>query len=330
MLVGCANISGAASDYGYSSNTSMAENHEAERITREFGPLEDFIGRIVGAPEFESGSERQAEVERAHLEAEELIAACMLAQGFDYLINPSSGITVTDINEIEFSVPFNSRAWAEVYGFGIAHPDLNRGLPPVDQEHHAISLLETMTPAEVDAWFYALYGPPEVYWEWGGCFGEAQATLWWNYEPIVTGFEFFADEVWRYWAWIWSGESPLFSELDSEWRNCMAATGLDLLGANNPRQLNSSLFQEWNQTYISIRNGWGASPNAETDRKTREIALAVAHWDCNREIDYDSRHRAIELRLEQEFVDRHRGELEYWAILNEEAQAARRESTVDN
>ena len=52
-----------------------------------------------------------------------------------------------------------------------------------------------------------------------------------------------------------------------------------------------------------------------------ERSVAVADWDCRNELDYDARLRAIELEMQQEFVDRHWADLEAWAQHEESRRA---------
>jgi hypothetical protein len=289
------------------------------------GPLEEYIVRITGDPLFDSGSQRQAAMERAHLEAEAAIVSCMHAQGFDYLIQPTSGRYVFDPREIEFSVPHGSRQWAEVYGFGHTHPDLQPPPgPPFTLDrvegHHSRAILEDMTPAQVDAWFDALYGD-ESDEQFGGCFGQSRALLWWYQEIFETGFESFASEVWDLWHRMFAGDVPSIAALDAEWQQCMSDTGLNYFGARTPRRLSNYLSAELNNLNNQIRQGWVPPAGTESERMGRETALAVASWDCRYAITYDVRRREIELKLEQDFVDRHKNELELWALLNEEARS---------
>jgi len=106
---------------GCVSAASAVETEEiSDRRNRVIGPLEQYLVRIHGTEalaSMQSGSEVLAWIDRIHLEAEEHIAACMREHGFDYVINPSPGRYAIDPWEIEFSVPYGTRLWAETYGF---------------------------------------------------------------------------------------------------------------------------------------------------------------------------------------------------------------------
>ena len=44
----------------------------------------------------------------------------------------------------------------------------------------------------------------------------------------------------------------------------------------------------------------------------REIAAALADYDCRTQVSYQQRHQQIDFAFQQEFVNQHRNELEAW------------------
>jgi hypothetical protein len=311
-------------------NTSHATESSDTLLSAEWtlGPLEEFMVRIYGTPQFGSGAELMAALEAAHLEAEELIAACMQSKGFDYVINPSSGISVWDGSTIEFTVPYSTRSWAEVYGFGLNHPSQVSATTSPDEGHHWApneDLLSLMTQAEREAWLYALYGPPHFgNLQPGSCFGDAQANLFWRSEADNTGFESLSEEVHNFRSSImWLNDHPAFSELDLSWQQCMSNEGLNLGDSRNPMELAEFLRQEAFQ-YLTAISRDQAETAAEVRRRDRELEFAVANWDCRHSLDYDARRRSIEIELEREFVERHYEELEAWAISEEQRRVPMR------
>jgi len=306
---------------GCASAASSTEIIEVpERTVRVIGPLEQFAARIHGSVVFENSLEWQAWLDSIHFEAEEHIAACMRAQGFDYTLNPSPGRRINDPWSIAFSIPYGTRAWAETYGFGVSHPALLPLDGPAFGTHHADELLDEMTESERDSWFYALYGADyDNHLLRAGCFREAQRATdpGWT-PPQVTGFEPIAEEMDRF-LWLiapWNDESPFYTEVNADWQNCMAQTGLALPNSHSPRQLESAMHSEFHNLRSQIT--WGAATSAaETVRLNREIEFAVANWDCVNEVDYDARILEIELALQEEFVEQHGNLLEEWAISNE-------------
>ena len=63
-----------------------------------------------------------------------------------------------------------------------------------------------------------------------------------------------------------------------------------------------------------------ADPAERAEFAEREKAIAVADWDCREALNYDSRRRKMEIALHYEFVERHRAELEAWALHMEETR----------
>ncbi len=55
------------------------------------------------------------------------------------------------------------------------------------------------------------------------------------------------------------------------------------------------------------------TPESRTAFTEREIAVAVAAYDCREALDFDARFDEIDLDLQQQFVDVHRAELEAFA-----------------
>jgi hypothetical protein len=44
----------------------------------------------------------------------------------------------------------------------------------------------------------------------------------------------------------------------------------------------------------------------------REIAMAIADYDCRQSVSYEQRHNEIDFALQQAFVTQHRDELDAW------------------
>ena len=51
--------------------------------------------------------------------------------------------------------------------------------------------------------------------------------------------------------------------------------------------------------------------------RDREISLAVANWDCKAETNFDLEILAVEIDLQQQFVEAHREDIEAWAEYSE-------------
>lgn len=99
--------------------------------------------------------EQQTRHDRANLEHEEFVAACMHSLGFSYTPTIVSNVVIVPDNFI----PTDSQEFAKQYGFGIST------WPPIVTVRQDTpggwanqGIWDQMTPAERDAWNTALFG----------------------------------------------------------------------------------------------------------------------------------------------------------------------------
>ncbi len=129
-------------------------------------PIAEFLGQEDFFNSDEDSQARQAERER---ERQEEIAACMKEQGFDYTpVDNSAFLSVTG----EDGLDFDSREWAEKYGFGITTQRFSQEEVGPDLVGHTFDqtedgeefvdpnqeMLDGMDDATRQAYFEALYG----------------------------------------------------------------------------------------------------------------------------------------------------------------------------
>jgi len=314
------------------------------------GPLDEFQARIfnwnMDPNQQETQAEAQARIDREGREREEMISACMSAQGFTYNFNESSfgTIWISDPND---GPQWGSREFAEQYGFGMvndpwrAQQDENipQGEPEVWVDPNQ-ELLEAMSDAEREAWLEALWGTPQEGDTWdpalAGCSGQAQAALW-PEQNVAEQFVSLQNEMDLVWQQMQS--DPRLTTLNAAWATCMANAGYPGFADNN--SMWSVLNEEWGVVQgWEINNeiwgnwDWDAHPDGPDASmlhqpnpadlaafQEREIALAIANYDCNQQVDFDATQREINLDLQQQFVDQHRAELEAWAQFEEARRA---------
>lgn len=327
---------------------SSAENN-AQQIQ---GPLDDFTMRIWGTPVNETQQAADARLETEARFREEYIAACMAAQGFQYIPDLLNVPTVT----VAEGPARGSREFAELYGLGISTdpPMGGGGFQVLWRGDPNQELRDAMSEAELEAWNYALSGesPGRVFFGGAaiipadvlerGCEGRAWGAL------LPTGnaeFDALEAELARFTESI--NTDPQMVALDQEWANCMAVAGHP--GLTSPALMRDALWAEWD----SIQN-WGAAsellmdwdwelqpdgppgfvvdeqgvgslvidPDAVAEFRVRELTMALAEVDCRETLDFFARRLDMEHALQQSFVDMHREELEAWANHNEAARAA--------
>ena len=285
------------------------------------GPLDEFQSRIAGGVGHDwSVDQMQAYFDQQALAEQEYIAACMARLGFTYYPQPFVGgrVHVPDPDDL---AP-GTREFAETYGFGISRPPRSSfdfgpqsAIPPDPNRHH----LAQMGESERAAWDIAFWGDPATRPEgrnidltqWG-CMGKARHEFW--IRTVPTAFEGLEAEIERFELAI--PADPRVLALDAVWSSCILDAGFS--GFESPDAVRGSLSAEWRPDEPVSRG-----PQQLAEFFEREVTLAVAEWDCRAMVNYDAERRAIELDLQQQFVDRHWAELEAWAQHEETRRANR-------
>ncbi|MCL1801047.1 MAG: hypothetical protein FWG25_06770, partial [Promicromonosporaceae bacterium] len=290
----------------------------AQRAAWEPGPLDEFQMRISGfaLDEGQSVQDAQTRLQRQMQAMDEYIAECMAAQGFDYNFG-GGGISVAIISEDDLSVPRDSLAFAQTYGFGVStdpwglrrtDDDSASGGSVLLGEDPNQAMLAAMSDAEREAWQEALHGPRVELdiddlvagaggeWDWrrGGCSGAAFGAIWENQTPEE--FTALEEEVNGFFVLV--NADPRIGTLNARWGNCLADAGYP--GLRDPQAINEQLFEEWanllglNMAFAggAAGDGGGSAVQAEPSPEEiaafteREIALAVADWECRNALDF--------------------------------------------
>src|SRR5690606_10603044 len=109
------------------------------------------------------------------------------------------------------------------------------------------------------------------------------------------------------------------SEAAGAWAACMSEVGFP--GFTRPELVIDLFIEMLNTSYDGVEWGETADSNGAAqrtidDRHARmleeEIATALADYDCREKVGYDETERRIRHQLQQEFVDKHKAELEAW------------------
>ncbi len=241
-------------------------------------PIAEFLGQDASF-DFNS-DEAQAEFTAQATEAEEQIAACMAAEGFEY--------TPVDQGQYNFfdgegeELPYFSEAWVAKYGFGITTQWFGQsevGTDLVGYDDAAFSeaedsfvdpneaYVEGLPEAEQIAYYEALYGnEPELpedateedydaayeNWEPDGCANEA----WSDFDGGFSGEGFyneFGDELDALYERIEA--DPRVDAHNQEVSACVAEQGLEYTGMND-------LYMRWEDELSSMGGG---DPFAESE-----------------------------------------------------------------
>jgi hypothetical protein len=307
---------GEGSDDTAGEATDESDDGGSGDAARWLSPLDEFLGFGV-----EPSAEQQAEWDQQQRQMEQLIAACMNAQGFEYTaLDPSSAVDTAgpwDLPPDEF---------AQQYGYGITtiERDAYMGNDP------NAAAVEAMSVPEKQAYYEALYGSMITVDE-NGDMAKREPMPAAASEPDTESCSAQAStEVYgdRADAVASDGENDAFAPLQQEmsalyervegdqrvvdartaWSSCMADAGHPGLadiydGSTEVSDRATALMGE-------TLDPAAADPAAVEELRTYEIAVATADLACR--VDYDAVHQEVQTELEQSFIDEHRAELEQY------------------
>lgn len=272
----------------------------------EVGALTAYLDKVGGAYD-EASAREQAR------RSEEIIARCMADEGFEYTPRVTYGQDATSPDD---DLPaWDSLEFAQFHGYGITtFDDLPGATDPTgvvdpDQEY-----LDAMSEAEREAYDLALSGTavepdpddPDAVGDWttGGCQGEAMHAIDEQEEAWVDE-DFVALQDERIALYETLATDPEVVAAGGRWSDCMADAGYVY---ETPGDAATSIIEASNRLLQS-----GQSTTAKVgELRDLEIATAVADVTCQDEVGYADARETVRLRLEQEFVDTHRAELDAW------------------
>jgi len=275
-------------------------------VESRHGPLDEFWFQIVGTHPDDTLEVTQYQAIQNHRIQEEMIAACMAEQGFEYIpwfeAAPQFRIAERDDDR----PATDSREFAERYGFGLTTnpPDgFDAGVlvvwagPSVDDDPNMV-LRAAMSPTEDAAWAEALWGSDDtIFGDEIGCFGSAYLAINPQLDPE---FQALGAEIGTFRNSVLAGRFPELAALNAEWGQCMAEAGWQ--GYWDPLRVRELAYDEL------ITN----SDFADSSLAAREISIALANYDCRQQISFDARRQQIDFALQQDFVNRNRAELDAW------------------
>jgi len=280
----------------------------------QVSPLEEYLSIVWGTNL--SPEERVLRDNELNRRQQELVAQCMQEAGFEYHPN----LDEVSVNQVQLDWRPDDRDWVAQYGYGLVHnPEADVEATPVyEGTEPNRQYIDSLTEAERDAYFAALYGPTiddENYvwtWEDMGCWGFAQhETATANPMDLMTSEEF----------------SPLFEALnqlesdvtladqraavDREWAACMADQGYPGFEARYDAQNQiGAEVEEFLKDWWEERGEDPTGTPEMTALGQREVELALADLTCRESVDYQARINNAQFELETRFVSEHRAELE--------------------
>lgn len=325
-------------------------------LTWEDSPLNAVWAEVFGAEEFNE-EQWQAEWAEQSRQIEELIAACMAQEGFEYIPVDQTQGTVFSSGDEDVYADYGTAEWAAQYGYGMTTMD--ELYEPVAEGEEWFdpnqAIVQAMSASEQAAYYSALWGDQEWAEEYdedgnyieqtydpsqAGCYGAAEVEV---YGDLYGGgendpyndpqFASLVEEMDALYARV--EEDPRVSGLDNAWASCMADAGH--AGFSAAHDAEDSLWAEydeiWNAVdWSEIEQAWEdgvpeadivypePDPEAIAALREREIALATADYTCREEVGYEQTRLEVQFELEQEFVDNNREALEAFVQAMSELQ----------
>lgn len=310
------------------------------------GPLDELLGVVLDLGE----ESPEAQLERLE-RTEEITAACMLEQGFEYTPNDWASVLAAQAEAAARRTTGDLVATATEEGYGIAGSWTEAGggtagTGPVDPNAERVA---AMSGAEEEAWYLALWGPGqgEAYleerepydWTKYGCSGRA------GHETDPGDGAQFDDSAWTdlrdeilQLEETVQGDERL-AGVHQDWSACMTEAGYP--GYADPREPMAEMSQRsqeiWDQASAGVNldlstDDYLTDPaylqqQAELARLHAElapveVALAVADATCRVELDYEARYLDTWIAIQEEYYEAHRADLDAWLAAFQEFEAA--------
>lgn len=320
--------------------------------TPEDSPLTEFFSSLYGSDMSpEDWEEQYAEQEK---EAQDIIAACMQAEGFEY-IPENNTVFMADGDDVDWNP--DDRDWVAQYGYGIFKNPWNEQQyeeqPGDEWVDPNADYVASLSEAEQEAYYEVLHGgnptdeqleDPEFDWSTlpQGCWGEGYAVMGGgsDMEAVYEQFEPLMDRMFA--VYDEAQNAPEMIELDAEWASCMADSGYTQYSKQS--EVEQAFYEKQDPFWEEQNAMWDnvdweamteeeimaleAQPTPENDPTQspewaeiaeEEIATALADFDCREKLNYRETQLEIQFELEERFINDNRADLEAFRSAAEQA-----------
>lgn len=293
-----------------------AQSDDPEPAAKE-SPLTEFMSSVYGGDVSQEDQEKEyTERERKR---EDLVAQCMSEEGFEYTPN---------VQEVSFSMAtvqdFNpdSREWVAQYGYGMINYPGREGEQTTEATEYVdlnADYVTSLSESEQTAFYEALHGPmPDeadisaegeaMEWDWStaGCYGWSEHEISGadpsssdEHQPVMEAMNTLYEDMMA---------SPELAAVSAEWAACMADAGHPGFSVQTDAQ--NSISDKMSGLYGDPD---AAAPVDDAAMKAvgeEEIELALVDLDCREETGYRDTMESVQFKLEQQFIDDHKAELE--------------------
>ena len=283
---------------------------DAPKLDPEKSPLSEYWSALYGDYD-------QSDYDDMNKEQEELVAACMADEGFEYIPVDQSQYTSFSDDDVDR----DTEEWVAEHGYGMQQSpeeieEMNeQATEYVDPNQDYVMAL---SESEQTAYYEVLYGVQdmepnadgeyEYNWETAGCQGAAQHEVQGEmpydndkYKDLLDDMNSVYEDVQK---------DPEMKKLDTEWAACMSEAGET--GFKKKFDAMESISDELNAMYEDPTAQEDQDAFAETQEKLRkkEIKLALVDFHCSQEVDYSDRSLTIQFAAEQQFIDDNKKQLD--------------------
>lgn len=270
-----------------------------------YSPLNEYLSAVWGGDVSEEDWMARAEEEQRI--REDIVAECMVEQGFEYTPFVDMGWSSSSADEWK---P-DDREWVAQWGYGaVKSPGMNDAPDPEEQVVDPNQeYVESLSESEMMAFYEALYGPQpteeelnedgsyDYNWETAGCQGLAEHEVSGDdpmqsdeHKPLMDSINEFYMQM---------ETTPELADIDAAWADCMADAGYS--GFTKQYDAQESVYTELNSYYEGVTEFIEDDP-VLNEIADREIELALADLDCRESTDYRERRQDVAVELEEQFI----------------------------
>lgn len=299
-----------------------------DTVATEQTPLTAYLSAVWGSDVSPQEQEKRFAKEQA--KQEELIAACMKDEGFEYTPEVASASSVAPIAS---ELKPEDRDWVAQWGYGAVHSPAQNDTSQSAEERvdPNADYVASLSESEQAAFSEALSGPTrtddedepkdgsaEYDPETSGCQGRAQheiagadPTQSDEFAPLFDKINALYQED--------RGSWPGIADLDAEWATCMDTAGYP--GFTHQLDAQSSIYQKLDDAVASGPDGPETEMDDATADKiaTEEVDLALADLDCREQVSYRDRYQKAQSTREDRFIADNKADLDALKAAAEQA-----------
>lgn len=315
--------SGAASPAtSPSTSTTVTSNRT---LSERDSPLAKLLGSSFDATE--PTPEELEESKKRDTEYEAKMATCMKEEGFDYF--PVAWTPPASMAEMAANPGQDDIEYIKEFGYGLAS-QADPSEHPIEADEN-LTYVSTLSESAQDAYRAAKDGiyanmpkddpRADEPWDWrkAGCTGKVTTELFPQYED--SDFRSYPTEEFQpllekaYALDQTAAASVEQKQLDAKWQECMAAAGHPYLDDNDAYWKLYDEFSALGRPDPNNENGalWDVDSAPFIAFREKEIATAVASYDCREKLHYADEKLKIRFALEDKFIADHRAEFDDYA-----------------